>query len=47
MRAWVVKTLEAAASSPATAPTAQTQEKVTAPTIPDIELVLDILIDKN
>jgi hypothetical protein len=47
VNAWVVKTLEAAASSPATALTAQAQEKTTAPTIPDIEPVLDMLLDRK
>ena len=47
VNAWVVKTLEAAANSPATAPTAQTKEKTTAPTIPDIEPVLDTLLDRK
>jgi hypothetical protein len=44
VNAWVVKTLEAAASSPATAPTAQTQEKTTTPTVQEIEPVLDTLL---
>ena len=47
VNAWVVKTLEAATNSPATAPTAQTQEKTTAPIIPDIEPVLDTLLDSK
>jgi hypothetical protein len=47
VNAWVVKTLEAAANFPATAPTTQAQEKTTAPTIPDIEPVLDKLLDSK
>jgi uncharacterized protein (DUF1778 family) len=45
VNAWVVKTLEAAASSLVTAPTAQTQKKTTTPTIQEIEAVLDTKLD--
>ncbi|MEG4397187.1 hypothetical protein [Microcoleus sp. BROC3] len=46
VNAWVVRTLEIAANSPATAPIAKSETtSATAPAIPDIEPVLDTLLD--
>jgi hypothetical protein len=47
VNAWVVKTLEQAANSPTSAPTAKSEPIPAAPAIPDIEPVLDKLLDSK
>lgn len=47
VNAWVVKTLEQAANTPSSPPTAQAKEIPATPTVSDIEPALDLLLDNK